>query len=105
MSLRLQCARRFALGVAVLVSCSSDALARDYYISATGSDTAAGTLAQPFRTIQRAASVMVAGDTAYIRTHLPRAGSAGQLRVSGRAHQVSAVQRRNGVRLRRRRDS
>jgi uncharacterized protein (TIGR03437 family) len=46
--------------------------AMDYYISPTGSDSALGTLAQPFETIQKAASVMVAGDTAYIRAGVYR---------------------------------
>ena len=43
------------------------AQAADYYVSPSGSDSAPGTLAQPFQTIQKAASVMVAGDTAFIR--------------------------------------
>jgi uncharacterized protein (TIGR03437 family) len=42
------------------------ASASDYYVSPSGSDNAPGTLAQPFQTIQQAASVMVAGDTAHI---------------------------------------
>jgi hypothetical protein len=47
---------------------STAAFAREYYVAKTGSDTNPGTLDQPFLTIQRAASVMVAGDTVYIRT-------------------------------------
>ncbi len=43
------------------------AQAASYYVSPSGSDTAPGTLAQPFLTIQNAATVMVAGDTAFIR--------------------------------------
>jgi uncharacterized protein (TIGR03437 family) len=43
------------------------AQAADYYVAPSGSDSAPGTLAQPFQTIQKAASVMVAGDTAFIR--------------------------------------
>src|SRR5579862_790797 len=46
--------------------------AADYYVSPTGSDSAPGTLNQPFQTIQRAASVMVPGDTAYIRAGVYR---------------------------------
>ena len=39
----------------------------NYYVSPSGFDGASGALNQPFQTIQKAASVMVAGDTAYIR--------------------------------------
>lgn len=46
----------------------SVAQAATYYVATTGNDSAAGTEeAQPFRTIQRAASVMRAGDTCLIR--------------------------------------
>ncbi|HWE51070.1 MAG TPA: right-handed parallel beta-helix repeat-containing protein [Bryobacteraceae bacterium] len=50
----------------------SSAYAADYYISPNGSDNAAGTLVQPFQTIQHAAAIMVAGDTAYIRAGIYR---------------------------------
>src|SRR4051812_40928693 len=46
--------------------------ARDYYVAKTGADSNPGTLAQPFLTIQRAANVMTAGDTVYIRTGVYR---------------------------------
>jgi hypothetical protein len=39
----------------------------DYYVATDGNDGAAGNLAAPFATIQHAASVMVAGDTCYVR--------------------------------------
>jgi hypothetical protein len=39
----------------------------EYYVATTGSDTNAGTLAEPFATIQHAADVMEPGDTCYIR--------------------------------------
>jgi uncharacterized protein (TIGR03437 family) len=57
------------LGLAWLVGLlgPSPALAADYYVSPSGSDSFPGTLSQPFLTIQKAASVMVAGDTAFIR--------------------------------------
>ena len=48
------------------------AQAGNYYVSPSGSDTAPGTLSQPFKTIQKAATVMVAGDTAYIRAGVYR---------------------------------
>lgn len=38
-----------------------------YYVSTTGSDLNPGTLIQPWRTVQKAASTVVAGDTAYVR--------------------------------------
>ena len=41
-------------------------MAAQYFVSPTGSDTDPGTLAQPFRTIQRAADVMTAGETCFI---------------------------------------
>ena len=41
--------------------------AADRYVSTSGSDSNAGTLAQPWRTIQKAASTVVAGDTVHIR--------------------------------------
>lgn len=43
------------------------ARAATWYVSTTGNDTQAGTLAAPFRTIQRAADVMAPGDTCLIR--------------------------------------
>jgi len=45
----------------------NSALASTYYVATNGLDTAAGTLAAPFQTISKAASVMVAGDTCYVR--------------------------------------
>ncbi len=38
-----------------------------YYVSPTGSDTNPGTFTQPFKTITKAESVVVAGDTVYLR--------------------------------------
>lgn len=43
------------------------ALAPNLYVAPTGSDTGPGTLAQPFRTVQRCASVAVAGQTCLLR--------------------------------------
>ena len=39
-----------------------------YYVSPTGSDSDAGTESHPWRTIQKAADTLVAGDTVYIKT-------------------------------------
>ncbi len=38
-----------------------------YYVSVTGKDSNSGSLTRPFRTIQKAADVAVAGDTVYVR--------------------------------------
>ena len=40
---------------------------KDYHVAPTGSDSAVGTRARPFRTIQKAADVMGPGDTCIIR--------------------------------------
>lgn len=40
--------------------------AKDYYVSINGKDTNNGNLQSPFRTIQKAADMMAAGDTCYI---------------------------------------
>src|SRR5262245_62143713 len=58
---------RVALCAALLLCGNVSAQARDYYVATTSRDTNAGTLAQPFLTISKAASVMVAGDRAFIR--------------------------------------
>ncbi|MCU0772543.1 MAG: fibronectin type III domain-containing protein [Verrucomicrobia bacterium] len=57
---------------AVLLLWSGAAGAADYYVALTGSDTNAGTLGAPFRTIQQAASVAVAGDNVYVRAGVYR---------------------------------
>lgn len=43
------------------------ALAATYYVAPGGSDTAAGTLAAPWKTLSRAQTAAVAGDTVYLR--------------------------------------
>lgn len=45
-----------------------------YYVSTTGSDSNPGTISQPFLTWEHLASVLVAGDTAYIRGGTYHAG-------------------------------
>src|SRR5690349_19553033 len=42
-------------------------LSRSWFVSTIGNDSAAGTLAAPFRNIQRAASLAQPGDSIYIR--------------------------------------
>ena len=46
--------------------------ARSYYVSTTGSDAGPGTFDQPFQTIQKAATVMIPGDTTFIRAGVYR---------------------------------
>jgi hypothetical protein len=46
---------------------TSHAFAKDYYVATTGSDANAGTVDQPFATLQKGHDVAVAGDTVYIR--------------------------------------
>ena len=46
---------------------SPSAFGVDYYVSTSGSDSAPGSLAQPFATIQHAVSVMDPGDICYLR--------------------------------------
>ena len=46
---------------------SSIAKAQIYYVSPTGNDTNPGTITQPWATLQKAASTLTAGETAYFR--------------------------------------
>ncbi len=69
----------FCLVIIFLLSCST-IYAAEYHVATNGSDSNPGTSTRPFKTIQKAASVMVAGDTCLIRggTYreriVPRAG-------------------------------
>lgn len=45
----------------------SDCFASQYYVSNGGNDTNVGSITLPFKTIQKAATVMTAGDTCYVR--------------------------------------
>ena len=56
----------------ILVACLvvggvSPVLGTDYYVATDGSDANAGTEQLPWRTVQKAATTMIAGDTVYIR--------------------------------------
>ncbi|MGB7567804.1 MAG: right-handed parallel beta-helix repeat-containing protein [Chitinivibrionales bacterium] len=46
---------------------ATSASAATYYVSPTGNDNAAGSLAQPFATLQKGNDAAVAGDTVYLR--------------------------------------
>jgi hypothetical protein len=50
-----------------MLASASAAHAATYYVSTAGNDSNTGTLALPFRTIQKAANLMRAGDTCFIR--------------------------------------
>lgn len=60
-------ARRGISVLAALGTLALPALAADYYVSPTGSDTAIGTFSAPFATIQKAAKNAQPGDTIHIR--------------------------------------
>ncbi len=55
-----------AAAVVFLLSANA-ASAATYYVATTGNDANSGTLASPWRTIQKAANTMSAGDTVLIR--------------------------------------
>src|SRR6476619_2837533 len=46
---------------------TSAAQAATFYVATTGNDSNPGTLAQPFRTMRQGVSVLVPGDTTYVR--------------------------------------
>lgn len=56
-----------ALDFAVVYSHLQPVTGQTYYVALTGADTNPGTLASPWRHIQKAATAAVAGDTVYIR--------------------------------------
>lgn len=57
----------FASFTILLFSTICPTFGATYYVATSGLDTNPGTFAQPWKTIGKAASVMVAGDTTYIR--------------------------------------
>jgi hypothetical protein len=62
--------RHLGVSAIILISLAAWAHALDYYVSTSGNDASAGTLAQPWRTISRAvssASPVTAGDRIYVR--------------------------------------
>jgi len=60
--------RLATLAAALLLAAGADAArAGTYYVATTGNDAAAGTLAAPWRTINHAAQVAVAGDAVFVR--------------------------------------
>lgn len=60
--------RLYAIVFVCCVFCGAPcALGVDYYVATTGDDSHPGTEARPWRTVQKAANTMVAGDTVFIR--------------------------------------
>src|SRR5437016_3908473 len=61
---------RHQIVLSILVCCAVLATSRlsaaTYYVALSGSDSNPGTLAQPWRTIQKAASAMIGGDIALV---------------------------------------
>ena len=62
---------RLQLSVSLVVlttwAAARNARAAEYYVAPTGSDSAAGTMAAPFATLQKGINTAVAGDTVWIR--------------------------------------
>lgn len=54
--------------VALTVFCIDELNAKDYYVSPNGSDSNPGTFALPWKTIQKAAATVIAGDSAIMMT-------------------------------------
>ena len=59
--------RCFAIGGVALCGSAASAQAAEYYVAPTGNDSNAGTMSQPFATLQKGVSVSAAGDTVWIR--------------------------------------
>ena len=50
----------------IIIACASVSQAKDYYVAPNGNDCARGTSTQPFKTIQKAADLVQAGDVCHI---------------------------------------
>src|SRR5690242_16453622 len=66
------CYARLFLWLAVGSLSATTGTAKNYYVSTTGFDSNPGTLDQPFQTIQKAATVAVAGDIVNVRAGVYR---------------------------------
>lgn len=62
-----RCIHRYLLALAFLSVSSAALMSQPWYVSSTGSDSSTGTLSSPFRTIEKAVSVVRAGETIYVR--------------------------------------
>lgn len=88
---RLSAATVVKVGFTLLAAMCANSYAATYYVAVTGSDSANGSEATPWRTIRNAANKMVGGDTAIVKAGSydekvasVRSGSAGK-RISFRA--------------------
>src|SRR5688572_14576008 len=59
---------RIAVALFLCFSLCYGTATAQYFVSTSGSDTNPGTLVLPFKTIQKAADIMVAGDSCFIMT-------------------------------------
>ncbi|NOX98989.1 MAG: DUF1565 domain-containing protein [Verrucomicrobia bacterium] len=50
----------------LLITCTAYVNAGDYYVARQGNDNNPGTEAKPWKSIQKAADTLIAGDTAFI---------------------------------------
>ena len=74
--------------VTTFCSCVNNSFAVSYYVSTSGFDTNNGSKDNPFKTIQKAADIMVAGDTCFIHAGIyrewvkpPRGGNSESSRI------------------------
>lgn len=58
---------RWLATIPLFLGLQASVLAATYYVSPSGSDSAAGTLSAPFKSVTQAQSVAVSGDTVYLR--------------------------------------
>ena len=56
-----------AVAASIALVCSPWLRAAEYFVSPTGDDSQAGTLASPWKTVAKGAATAVAGDTVYVR--------------------------------------
>lgn len=62
-----RCIHISLLALAILSVSSATLMSQPWYVSSTGSDSNTGTLSSPFKTIEKAVSVVRAGETIYVR--------------------------------------
>jgi|GEM_PF-6719978 len=85
------------LGLTILWALSNLGIGAEYFVSPSGDNNNLGTLNEPWRTIQKAANTMVAGDTCTIRagtyreTVIPTKSGTSGLPIIYRAHAGEAV--------------